>query len=404
MATLSTIVLVADTGLVPCAVWKWINWVVHQAFTHSKPKLKQMEFISFSHISYTIRWKYVVVLFLLLFVIGCQSGQTRFEDSPIIDRLLASAPHFVVNTDIESERWTITTKIGLPSDSLILGRPSYMVSIGDSIYISDELSTQIFAVRTDGYISHKIGSPGKGPGEFLFLRGLQYNGLHIFVKDQERVQVFTDKFEYVHSFFSPDIAHRRFSVSPDYIFLQCQGSDWLVCARSTSPPYEWVQSIKLLPVLDLPGRSGENANEVTVTPGGDLIAVTYKNIPYIFVYDDHFTHVRTIRFEGGDVQTFEPVGLPSGTSAREFKESGSFSFIATIKFINSHYLIVRAPTTDNYVLDLSGNDYKIVRKIIFHPPNETKGISATDFLLHGDQLYVSSMWEEYVYGYDFNLD
>ncbi|MCY4001247.1 MAG: 6-bladed beta-propeller [Bacteroidetes bacterium] len=363
-----------------------------------------MDFISLSNIFFTIRRKYADILFLSLFLVGCHNGQTRYEDSPTIDRLLMSAPHFVVNTDTESEIWTAARKLGLPSDSLFLASPSDMISIGDSIYISDELSSHFFSIGNNGYLNRKIGRPGKGPGEFLFLRGLQYNGSHVFVKDQERVQVFTNKFDFVGSLISTDITHRRFSVSPNFMFLQCQRSDWLVCARSTLPPYEWVQSIKLLPVLDLPDRSGENANEVTVSPRGDFIAVTYKSLPYIFVYDDHFTHVRTIRFEGGDVRTFEPVGLPSGASAKEFKEPGSFSFIATIKFINSHYLIVRAPTTDNYVLDLSGNDYKIVRKIIFHPPNETKGISATDFLLHQDQLYVSSMWEEYVYGYDFNLD
>ena len=33
-----------------------------------------------------------------------------------------------------------------------------------------------------------------------------------------------------------------------------------------------------------------------------------------------------------------------------------------------------------------------------------KDIFAKDFLLHGDRLYVSSSWEEYVYGYPFNLE
>ncbi len=359
-----------------------------------------MSFISLLRIPLPIRWRYAGIPFLLLSFSACQSGETtltRFENSPIIDRLLASAPHFVVDTDIGVERWGATTRLGLPTDSLILGGPLHMISIGDSLYISEERSVNIFAVGVDGYPSRKIGKPGKGPGEFTyaaFLGGLQYNGSHVFVKDLDRIQVFTDKFEYVHSFFGA--THRKFSVSPDYIFLECPGEDWLVCARSTSPPYNWVQSIVLLPVLDLPGQSGENHNLVTVSPEGERTAVAYGGLPYIFVYDDQFRHLRTIRFEGRDVRNFKPiVGPPDGVPTGSM-EPGTRSFILTIKFINSQYLIASVPK-GNYVLDLSENDYKLARKIIFRPVNdmeEREGVHPEDFLLHKNHLYVSSPWEE----------
>ncbi|MCY3629495.1 MAG: hypothetical protein OXI05_10945 [Bacteroidota bacterium] len=369
-----------------------------------------MHFSSFPRIPLPVMWRYAGILFLLLSFTACQSGEgtlTRFEDSPIIDSLLASAPHFVANTDIAAERWVATTRLGLPTDSLILGRTSNMIAIGDSVYISENLSTHIFAVGTDGYLSRKIGGPGKGPGEFTDLAGLQYNGSHVFTKDEGRVQVFTDKFEYVNSFPSSSMMYRRFSVSPDYIFLRCLGDNWLVCARSTSPPYDWIPSIELLPVLALSDRSGENFNEVTVTPEGDRIAMAYSGLPYIFVYDDQFRHLRTIRFEGKDVRNFNPIvgppdGLPAGST-----EPGTRGFISTLKFINSRYLVVRVVPRTNYIFDLFENDYELARKIILRPFNdaeERKDVPAADFLLHGDHLYVSSPWEEYVYGYEFDLE
>ncbi|MCY3628849.1 MAG: hypothetical protein F4069_10410 [Rhodothermaceae bacterium] len=369
-----------------------------------------MDFISLPRIPLSIRCGYAGVLFLFLSFTACQSGEgrlTRFEDSPVIDRLLASAPHFVANTDIEAERWVATTRLGLPTDSLILGRPSNLIAIGDSVYVSENLSTHIFAVGADGYLSRKIGVPGKGPGEFTYLGGLQYNGSHVFTKDEGRVQVFTEKFEYVNSFPNSSRTLRRFSVSPDYIFSKCLGDNWLICARSTSPPYDWIPSIELLPVLALPDRSGENFNEVTVSPEGDRIAMAYTGLPYIFVYDDQFRHLRTIRFEGRDVRNFNPVvsppdGVPAGSM-----ESGTRGFIATIKFINSRYLVVRVVPRTNYIFDLSENDYELTRKIIFRPLNdaeERKDVPAADFLLHKDHLYVSSPWEEYVYGYKFDLE
>ena len=281
-----------------------------------------------------------------------------------------------------------------------------MFAIGDSVYISEQFGHNIFAVGADGYLRRKIGQQGRGPGEFSYLEGIEYNGSYIFTKDSEHVQMFTEKFEYVSSFPSFGMTHRRFSVSPDYVFLPCRGTDWLVCARSTSSPYDWIPSIELLPVLDFPDRSGENSNLVTVSPGGDRIAVAYRGLPYIFVYDDQFRHLRTIRFEGSDVRDFDPFAAPPG-GAPAGTEPGTHVYTITIKFINSRYLIVNAPRTDNYVFDLSENDYELARKVIFRPVNDTeerRDISPADFLLHGDYLYVSSPFQEYVYGYKFDLE
>ncbi len=263
-----------------------------------------------------------------------------------------------------------------------------------------------FAVGADGYLSRKIGGAGKGPGEFTHLLGIQYNGSHVFIKDTDRVQVFTNKFEYVSSFSSSILTIYSFSVSPDYVFLQCADKDWLVCARSTSPPHDWISSIKLLPVLNLPDRSGENVTMLTASPDGNRIAVAYTGLPYIFVYDNKFKHLRTIRFEGRIVRDFNPIaGPPEGAPGG--MGPGTNMFIFMMKFINSRYLIARTPGNSNYVFDLSENDYKLVRKIILRPINdaeERKDVVAADFLLHKDYLYVSSAWEEYVYGYAFELE
>ena len=338
-------------------------------------------------------WRVGVLSLFLLTLAACQSGETpltRFEDSPIIDSLLTSAPHFVVNTDVEAERWIASARLGIPTDSLILGRSQNMIAIGDSIYISDRQSEAIFVVGTDGYLSRRIGGPGEAPGEFTNLWKMQYNGSHVFIFDQGRIQVFTENFDYINSL-SHSSWRQELAVSPDYMLLECPGGDWLICTRSTSSPYAWIESRKLLPVLNLPDRN--------------RIALAYRGLPYIFIYDDQFRHLRTIRFEGEDVRNFEPVGFPGGVPAG-VSEPGTFSFIETVTFINSHYLVARVHRIDNYIFDLSEDDYELIRKFAFHPihdPEERKNIAAADFLLHGDYLYVSSPWEEYVYGYDFDL-
>ena len=93
------------------------------------------------------------------------------------------------------------------------------------MYISDDSGRHIFAVGVDGYLRRKIGRQGQGPGEFNNpVEGLKYNGSRVFVWELGRVQVFTETFEFVDSFLSLGYLMDRFSVSPDYIFLECPGA------------------------------------------------------------------------------------------------------------------------------------------------------------------------------------
>ena len=362
-----------------------------------------MEFVS----PFFARGRSAGVLLLLLPLVACQSGDpplTRFEDSPIIDSLLASAPHFVVNTDIEPEKWVASARLGIETDSLILGTPNSMIAIGDSVYISDRQSSVIFAVGPDGYLGRKIGTPGVAPGEFTDLWGIHHNGSNIFAFDSGRIQVFTETMEYIDSF-SYSSWWREFAVSSDYILLECPGGDWLVCTRGASTPYAWNESGKFLPVLDLSDRTGEENHLITISPNGNRIAVAYCGLPYIFIYDDQFRHLQTIRFEGENVRNFEPVGIPGGAPP-EVVEPGTFAFITNISFLNSRYLVARAHKSDHYIFDVSEGEYQLKRKMIFRPindPEERRDVAAQDFLLHRGYLYMASPWEEYVYGYEFDL-
>ena len=295
-----------------------------------------------SYLRTRIEWLYAGILFILPLV-ACQSGEiTRFEDSPVIDFMLDSAPHFVANTDTEPERWIATTRLGIQNDSLFLGSPGHMLAIDDSIYISESMVSEIAVVELDGYISRKFGRRGQAPGEFdREISGMEYRDSHVFVRSFPRIQVFTKTFEYVDMFFAPDYLMRRFSVSTDYIFLQCprtpENGIWLICARSTVAPYDWISGTELLPRLDFPNQTGENSNMVTVNHDGDRVAVAYRALPYIFVYDSQFRHLQTIRFEGKEVREFEPSGFPGNIEIPDGTEAFTKIFIPTMKFLDSRF-------------------------------------------------------------------
>ena len=184
-----------------------------------------------------------------------------------------------------------------------------------------------------------------------------------------------------------------------------ENSGFLICTRSASPPFPLLESRQFLPVLELDDRTGENSFFVTISPNGNRIAAGYPGLPYIFIYDDQFVHLKTIRFEGKDVRNFTPTGLPKGVPVGNLEPLTS-NFIIKTRFLNSRYLIARVNKLDNYVFDLSGGDYQLAGKMILRPPNDPEeegNIPAHDFLLYRDRLYVSSLWAEYLYGYKFEL-
>ena len=346
--------------------------------------------------------------FLVLFIAACHGNDatlTRFEDSPVIDSMLTAAPHFVVKTDIDAETLVADEVVGLPNDALILGRPRNLIVVRDTLYIVDQQYESILAIGPSRYLQRQIGRKGKGPGEFTNLWEMHYNGSNVFTYEEAKIQVFSELFDYVNSFTgSFKFRLGGIAVSPALILMQCPTeSNQLVCARSTSPPYAWLQSKQLLPVLDLPDRSGENSYNVAVSPRGNRIAVGYRGLPYVFIYDDQFVHLHTLRFEGKDVRDFEPtVGAP----VPGVQESGTNVFMSRIKFLDNNYLAARVFGTGTYLINVSDNGYQLEGKFTFRTVTDSQNekiIHPSDMILHRDHLYVISPFAEYVYGYDFEL-
>ena len=59
---------------------------------------------------------------------------------------------------------------------------------------------------------------------------------------------------------------------------------------------------------------------------------------------------------------------------------------------------IRATGPGFTMITISENPYQL------NNPEERENIHADDYLLHGEHMYVSSQWHEYVYGFPFNLE
>lgn len=132
-----------------------------------------------------------------------------------------------------------------------------------------------------------------------------------------------------------------------------RGADWVLCSCSASFPCSQIESRKLLPALNLPNLGVQDSYHLTISPGGNRIAAGFHWLPYIFIYDDQFSHLGTVRFEGENVRNFVPAGIP-GVATAQVINPGTFSYITNITFINDHrYLIARAHKSGHYIFNLS---------------------------------------------------
>ena len=104
------------------------------------------------------------------------------------------------------------------------------------------------------------------------------------------------------------------------------------------------------------------------------------------------------------MQNFQPTGFPDGVPAQG--DAFTKGFFLTTKFINSRYLVAATMLSNwNYfIFDLSGPEFELEKRVTFRDTEERNDIPGTDFLLHGEHLYVSSPFKEYVYGYEFDLE
>lgn len=346
------------------------------------------------------------VVLAALSLAACQDENppgARGVDSPQLDSLVAAAPQVVVNMDAMEDTWYADMRVGLPRDTLLLGSAGGLTAIGDSLYIADDQAEAILATGPDGYLARQIGRNGEGPVEFSGLHGIHYNGSFIFTHEMgHRIQVLTERFEFVRSIPVPRFGFLNAAVTAAHLFVPCsRESEWLVCIRGASPPYS-ARKRGLLAALDIPYRSGEEAYVLAASADGSLTAAAYAGFPFIFVYDSDFRHIRTIRFDGDFAREFEPtIGTPGAPGA------GTRIFLDGVFFLgNRHLAAVTLPGT--YILSVSGPDYRHVKTIRFHrqggsEDSPDKRIRVDDLLLHKSRLYVTSMFEEYVYGYPFAM-
>lgn len=360
-----------------------------------------------------IGWVFLVAL-TALGLMSCQAesdlhegGLVNITDSPTIDSLLVVAPHVIVDMDgLEQEAWVSDMEMGLPHDTLALGRAAAVTAVRDSLYVADGQAEAVFSVGGDGYLQTQIGRQGEGPVEFHGLADIHYNGDYIFTYERRhRIQVLTEAFELVETLLVSQSGN--IAVSSSDLFAPCRwDSLWLVCLRSASPPFSWREG-GLLPAIDFPDRSGERTYRISASPNGALVATGYAGLPYIFIHDRALQHIQTIGFKGAYVRDFDPVATSPGVPV-----AGTRVFLQGLYFLgNSHLAAVTVVGT--YVIALSENGYRHVKSLMFLRPDgsshriETgvsdRGIRVDYLFLHDGHLYVSGFREEHIYRYPFKL-
>ena len=161
--------------------------------------------INYSCISYKLVQNFEFKIFILLLLIGCSAHESNY----IPERLdkLHNLTAYPSDTEPEATIRFLQEESYGSTDSTFVTVGGSVGSIMEvdkagRVFIADRKLNSIHVFKADGQYLTKLGSKGKGPGEFLSIRSMkiQSNNLYVYDSLQLRFNVFSlDSLKYSHT-------------------------------------------------------------------------------------------------------------------------------------------------------------------------------------------------------------
>ena len=321
-------------------------------------------------------------------------------DSDKLVALLTAAPQTLIDLDaVQPEEWLTDKELGHPQDSLVLTHPFMFVIAKDSLYFAN-FRDAIYVAGFDGILRRQIGRPGKGPGEFDFLSDFAYSGSRFFVGEASRIQVLSDNFEYLATmppgnFLLPGTS---LDAATTTLYTKCgRGQEYLVCPRSTEPPFE--ERAPFFPALGFTNPSLDGI-EFGATPDGQYVFVSYQGLPYVFVFNQRHEHIHTIRLLG------DPVDAHAGnytTNRPGVPGTGLRVFLSNVHVLNNEYVAIPIRDIWHFIkIQANGGFEHVGATRLIESNNDDKAVlGLSQGLVHDGYLYVYAFRVPHLLRYQF---
>jgi len=358
---------------------------------------------------------YYCYLFLLLAIsltlISCSHGDNIPEyESKVLNEILDRAPIKRIDLDtvpvsvITPDSNNIFGKEDPSIDSLLLGVIGNAISIDNKVYILDRSQNSIITTSKDGFIVSKIYNPGRGPGEFGQIEKIFSNkhGIYLYDRKNSKVHLYDKNWNLIKSkTLKNSLGKKTYEASNKYLFLPDEvNSPNIVQIVSPTPPFKRYYS--LLPRLIPFGMQPFAYNNVRIKGNNNIIVAAYIGLPFIFIFNNEFNHLKTLYFTSKKISSIQS---PPLTPKPEMPGSGVGvpTIFMGFEVLENNDLIISLGKEIYYLNANSNLDYELISANYLHYSNKEKqkkdgyGISASYIDQDGDYILVSSITEDRAY-------
>lgn len=280
----------------------------------------------------------------------------------------------------------------------ILSSFTFVTLENDRFIFYDFASAAMYEANTDGEIRGPLTRAGRGPGEHSMIRNLKSNRDFIFADDvgNARINRYTHELVSLDPLLTPNTF---MDLNDELMLMENQLS------RGIAPPRPEQGRIAIVPVEDpvdtlttiLPriipaGYQHQSFNNPTVSINrSHEIVGGYIFLPWLFLFDDTQTHVRTLVFEYSGFHSMDIPPLVLTRSQAEESYGGHYPFIHYRLMNNGELFIVIRRALFRLERNLEGA-YRLAGRYRFYITGEEEALRISDMFLSEDEteLYITS--------------
>ncbi|TVQ03147.1 MAG: hypothetical protein EA359_10200 [Balneolaceae bacterium] len=268
---------------------------------------------------------------MILISMNCSDSNER--DPPetvslVLNELVLSAPFQFINLneietqdiDLREENIIYSVNREVQDGETFIGFIRSFTRFNGHLYVYDSPANGIFKIDSDGNLIGPLTREGKGPGEHLSVQNLKSNSKYLYAIDvnNARINRYTRGMVTVDPLmeFTAYSAMVSVSLNDERILTENRNSmgfapvnpeEGLVTISSISNLSDTLSTI--LPRIIPPGYQPNVYNTPKFSINGrNNMAASYSPLPWLFLFDEHFHHTRTLILE---YSVFDDMDLPA---------------------------------------------------------------------------------------------
>jgi len=340
------------------------------------------------------------------------------NSSAILDSILSQAPIERINLDVlppqiltPENQNHIYGKPNPDLDSILVSFNTFALLVNNRAHFLDLQQKAVIHTDDNGFINAITHRPGKGPGEYVDPRKIFKNDNYIFLHDggQSKILLYNYDWSFSESITIKGSASNGGINNASEKFILIPEDNYhsnLIQVYTPLPHFQKLHSFfpRLIPFRKQPGAY----NRAKAETNDKIIATLYNGLPFIFIFDTQFEHLKTLHFEATRIDTLDSPSLEPVPDTGYQSAIGVPVIFTSLLILENNDLIISSLNTIFFLEADSDLSYKLVSVKNLHHANEEKqkeekyGFTISSIDQEGDFILINSLRARRAY--KFHLD